>query len=415
MKELSTLENSTFCVLPWLQVGVRPSGRVRICPWIRAVLHDEQGKPLNVAQADWSRLLASSDLEKIKHKMLRGERVEACVRCYDLEATGNQSKRLVELRAHQESIAQVLEGQVTQPQILELRLGNKCNLGCISCSPDSSSFLFQEFENNQASHQQYHKSFVGSYQTMKANQTPWFERDEFWAGVIALLPGLRRLYIAGGEPTLIKQNWQMLNEAVDRGEASHILLEMSTNLTVITESQIDLLNRFQRAQVYCSFDGVGETFEYLRFPAKWSRVEENFRRLLRGAGPSLHISITPTISALSIWRLKDLYRWTELIAEEIGVRVPVDCHTLLRDPDYQSLRNLPANLKRRALDEIEALLEHYTDGYDQAQLGRVWRFIKHSAGEPELMRAGRPFIENFDRIRGRSWQSAIPEMKEIWT
>ena len=408
-------KSTTFCILPWLHLGVRPTGRVRVCTWTTSTLRDTSGRPLNIATDSLFEALDSIELKQMKEKMLAGEQVETCARCYEFERVGNKSKRLTELDVNQDRIDDVLAGKVARPEILELRLGNKCNLGCISCSPDSSSFLFQEIEKNQESLSQFESQHLGAFDSMKASSPNWYEGEEFWSDVEKLMPHIRRVYITGGEPSLIKKNWEMLANCVEKNLASKIELEISTNLTALTDLQIDILNQFFPCHIYCSLDAVGEPMEYLRYPAKWSKVEKNFFRLVEKAGDNVTIGITPTISSLSIWRLKDLYSWLDRVEEQTGHKIPLHCHTLLRDPAYQSLVNLTGSLKKKALAEVSQLMEKYDDEFNQWNLAKVKKFIEHSEGDSEVFIKGKRYIENFDRIRGLSWHSAAPELGEAWT
>lgn len=249
---------------------------------------------------------------------------------------------------------------------------------------------------------------------MRANQTEWFEQDRVWQDVRGLMPGIRRLYITGGEPTLINKNWEMLSFAIEEGYAPNIYLEISTNLTVLKDKHIEVLNRFGSCHIYCSIDATGMAFEYLRYPANWEKVERNFRRLLELSSKSVQIGVTPTISALSIWRLRDLYAWLDQIEYDTGRCIPLHCHTLLRDPAYQSLTHLPEDLKKRAIGEIDWLLAKYPDDFNQRNLKKVANFIRHGEGHPDILIEGQKYIENFDRIRGRSWREVVPELEEVW-
>lgn len=358
--------------------------------------------------------LSCKELSEMKARMLAGETVETCSRCYEFESVGNKSKRQTELEVNAGRVEDVLAGLVTKPEILELRLGNKCNLGCVSCSPDSSSFLYREVEKNLEPGGVFDDQHLGAFATMRANQTEWFEQDRVWQDVRGLMPGIRRLYITGGEPTLINKNWEMLSFAIEEGYAPNIYLEISTNLTVLKDKHIEVLNRFGSCHIYCSIDATGMAFEYLRYPANWEKVERNFRRLLELSSKSVQIGVTPTISALSIWRLRDLYAWLDQIEYDTGRCIPLHCHTLLRDPAYQSLTHLPEDLKKRAIGEIDWLLAKYPDDFNQRNLKKVANFIRHGEGHPDILIEGQKYIENFDRIRGRSWREVVPELEEVW-
>src|SRR5262249_37572682 len=123
---------------------------------------------------------------------------------------------------------------------------------------------------------------------------PWYMDDgKIFDDVLRSTDTLRRLYITGGEPLINRRVAEVLDVLIDRGAAQHINLELSTNCTHVDSATIERLKKFQRISLLLSLDAVGETYEYIRYPARWSVVDANVRRLKSERG--LECSVPPVV------------------------------------------------------------------------------------------------------------------------
>ena len=85
-------------------------------------------------------------MKNVRKQMLNNEMPPSCMKCYKEEDAGHMSKRYWETEYWsrrvdmEEVIAETAEDGSIPPKIryLDLRLGSKCNLKCIMCSPHDS-------------------------------------------------------------------------------------------------------------------------------------------------------------------------------------------------------------------------------------------------------------------------------------
>ena len=101
---------------------------------------------------------------------------------------------------------------------LELRLGNQCNLKCLTCWSVSSSLVYNERvdivkkdilrDNELGWLEPIWKEEIKSVDNYNIDE--WYETETFYSNIRKMAPNLRRLYTTGGEPTLIKANYKML-------------------------------------------------------------------------------------------------------------------------------------------------------------------------------------------------------------
>jgi sulfatase maturation enzyme AslB (radical SAM superfamily) len=307
----------------------------------------------------------------------------------------------------------VLNGETVNIAELELRLGNMCNIGCISCSPLSSNYFIREIEKYQPDLSKFEKKIGYHYSFLKDKEFDWFKDKNFWNTIEKHLPDITYIYLAGGEPTIIKENWEFLERVIELGYSKNIKLGISTNLTNMNKRHIEIYNSFKTCFVYCSIDGVNEVNDYVRYPSKWSQVEKNLQQLISNSNDTVEIKVVPVISILTIWKLPELWNYIEELKNKVNPKVSITSHTLLRDPAWLSLQNLPREGKLKALEIINKMLnEKKVD----VEIKKIQKYLESSLdiGNTEEFYQGRQYIEEFEKMRENSWEYAIPELKDLW-
>ena len=88
----------------------------------------------------------------------------------------------------------------------------------------------------------------------------------------------KRIDFYGGEPWLIQEHWDTLSKMVELGYSKDCILHYTTNGTVFKSKQVDLLKQTKTVSIQLSIDGIGNRFEYQRYPGKWSVIENNIKR-----------------------------------------------------------------------------------------------------------------------------------------
>lgn len=396
------MKSETFCILPWMHLALKADGSFRPCAqYIGSVAADSQ----TLSEA-WN----ADSYNAIRAAMLAGEKVEGCVRCYDLESKGVQSKRRSEFLRHQGEFESIQDHWQKGPLSIDLRADNICNSGCIICFPHSSSFLESEIRKNPQAN--FHPSFHDWVEKVDASK----RREQFVAKTNMFkseVGNLKYIYIAGGEPFLSKRAMEFIQAQVNLGQAKEQVLKISTNLTMIKEEHISLLNQFMAVELYISVDGVRELYEYIRYPCKWSQLESSLELLMNKKSEQVKVEFTPTISIFNIFGLKDLFIWRNQIAEKYG-SIPIVCHSLLYGPAPLSAAALPMEMKKDAIAEIESLDISLSE-FDRKQLRRVVDFLQESKPDIETIRQGQAHVEAFDKIRGNSWKEITPHLSDAYS
>jgi len=329
------------CLAPWVHAHLSSLGDFTPCCEIPA-LAKVDGATL---ASHWN----SEAMAKVRLAMLADEALDICGKCYEKESAGATSYRKVFNDRYSDLAGRLdqtrpdgtLSDEI-QPVDLDLRFSNLCNFRCRSCWHGSSSRWYSDALALGWT--------AGSSPIIDAGA----DRSSTLAGVLALLPQLRSLYFAGGEPLLMEEHYTILEEALRLGR-SDIELDYNTNLSELSlgnRSVLDLWQRFPRVVVAASADGMGAVGELMRKGMDWKRFEENVLAV-RAQCPHVKLLLAVTVSVLNIFHLADFYRHAH---EALGFD-----HRFIRVKPLQvglhyNIQMLPTELKQRAANVLRKFI-----------------------------------------------------------
>src|SRR5262249_37608560 len=226
-----------------------------------------------------------------------------------------------------------------------------------------------------------------------AKDGPWYMDDtKIFEDVFRNIGTLERLLITGGEPLINDRVAEMLEYLVQRKACEHIDLELSTNCTHIDTTAIERFRKFRNISLYLSLDGIGETYEYIRYPARWSTVEANVRKLREMLGRSC--IVTPVIQIYTILGLPDVCRFADSLDLEVGTNV-------LYYPSRLSVHTLPPKARKFAAAK---LLEYHDTNCRVGQKAFVLWLAQYldratTPPDPNLIREFMVFTNDLDVTR----------------
>jgi radical SAM protein with 4Fe4S-binding SPASM domain len=228
----------------------------------------------------------------------RDDRHAACRRCYDAEDEGIKSKRQLDIEKLSDSF--VYDKRAEPPiKNFEMTFGNLCNLACRICFPFYSSKWATE---------------KGKIEDKKYPIYTWHQDKEIMKSVVEAIKEVERITIVGGEPFLteIKEHQDFLQHFTDTGQAKKMTLHYTTNGTTFPAPDVlDLLKNFKGVDIQISIDGIGDQFEYNRWPGKWDQLYPNIKKYQKLADQmdNLVLSVSHTISAFTIYYVEEFVLW----------------------------------------------------------------------------------------------------------
>ena len=327
------MKTKSFCVLPFNSLATTPGGTLRICcnsDTNLNVIRKADGTRYKVYKDDLVEAWNSEDYKTIRRQMLNGDKPKMCLRCWKEEDAGLESARH---RFNDKWYADTKNYSVDQEfkiEYLDLRLGNLCNLKCRMCNPYSSNQWIKEWEL-------LGNSWQSEEELAWLSKLEWPTYYKLWESLLSAVDSIEEIYLTGGEPTIIKEQYKLLNYLIEEGKARNIKLKYNTNLTNIPEELVELWKHFYFVQLNCSIDGVGELNRYIRYPSNWDAIIENF--LYFRTWPNIYIEIHCTVQLYNILTLDQFVEYF------IGYDHLLYFNILDR-PSYLNIQILPTELKK---------------------------------------------------------------------
>lgn len=370
----------------------------------------------------------SEEMRGIRMSMLEGRAVEECVVCHDQASRGLYTMRDMYNKQHLEDIlprieeARTMQGALSvPPTIWDLSTGNTCNLACRICSPTNSSKMETEFK----------KSPVELKEPLKVLADDWAKKkviyendpDYFKEIVLKYAGSIESLKFQGGEPTVLPSFWETLEALVQSGDAPRISLMAFTNATRIDAEKTKILNHFKSGVLLCSIDAYGEENEFLRYPSKWSDIENSLQKLSLLTA-NWKVVLKSAISHYNCLSYDRLLIWADRFFKAHIPRSEFNVHEVVF-PSHLRTDLVPLELRRRAWQRIENfmasswLLNESTLRESSRQSLSELKRILLMPDLPEaearpLKSSARIAIHNFDEIRSQKASMLFPHLSEIF-
>jgi hypothetical protein len=294
-------------------------------------------------------------IDTLAESMLQGNTNSACKRCYSDEDRNLMSERIRYLLDYPESVLLQLEQTSINEFTIGMKFSNLCNSACRSCSQYDSSLWSSTFgvpassllENDLSDNPVYWQHITSAI-LKKYKELSEIESFKFYINVI------------GGETLLQKGFYKLIDWLIDQGIASSIILRITTGLTVSIDKDTAIkLLKFKKIVFNLSIDTVGENFQYVRWPTKFSKIETMLAdlNLLYVTNPTkIELRITPVFSINNIFYIKDYLDWwlSWMTAHQQLVISPIN----LYQPQYFDLCILPDPYRQNLLDILQSLNDH---------------------------------------------------------
>ena len=345
-------------------------------------------------------------MKDLRQRFLNGEKPEVCNDCWKEEAAGRVSKRL-NAKTRLNYLSQIKEVNYNDlnPQhihYMDLKLGNICNFQCRVCGSFSSSKLAKEeisFASPSARHLQ------PAHEFMKYGKWPR-QSPRFWEDIKSLLPGILYFEITGGEPFLIQQQFDLLQIAVDQGEAHHIEVHYNTNGSTFPENAEEIWKHFKRVEIAFSIDNVGKRFEYERKNGKWPQTLEVIRRIndmkYRLNRPDEHeiaTQICLTVNAQNVYYLEELCEWA--LTQDFDYFY----FNMLHHPEAMNISHMTNEAKQLIINKWR--FGKFTPEH-RYEIDRIINFMRNGESSDGKDFAKRMF--QFDTSRGEDFAELYPEV-----
>jgi len=333
-------DSKTFCMYPWIHLHAIPTGEAYPC------CHSVGcGTVGNVKNNTLEEIWTAEPMQTLRDDMLNERPNATCQRCYEQEESGFFSGRRSANKHHGHHIKK-LEKTPFEMTYWDIRFSNLCNLSCRSCGHIFSSSWYQD-----------QAKLAGGDWKDKNKVLKYAGRAELdmWEQLTPHLNYVEQIYFAGGEPLLMIEHYNILEELLKRGR-TNVRLIYNTNFThtdLKGRSVFEYWKQFKSVAVGASLDASGTRGEYIRKGTDWAVVEQNRRDMMRIC-PQVDFYISPTLSIMNALHLPDFHRdWVEQ-----GLLKPQDLNVnILQDPSHYRIDIATAEYKQQIKQKFEQHIE----------------------------------------------------------
>jgi len=404
--------NKSFCILPFVHTHLNTEGDVYPCcvGWNA----QRTSKIGDLKDASLEELFNSEKMKQLRKDMVAGNRrPEFCDACYKREDAGFHSARHGNnddyLEVEKNIVDSMREDGYLEPIIRswDIRFSNLCNLKCRTCGDVYSTTWSAEnlkFDGRATGHL---KSIPENFSDPLENQ----------------YQNVDKIYFAGGEPLIMAEHFNVLDNLVSSGRSKEIKLVYNTNMTKLNYENKDLIEywkSFKEVVLGMSIDGYGHRAEYIRNGVSWNQIEKNIKKIVdvtrEHKNISYHYSVT--VSIFNIYSLTDLHKYFY----EAGMMADSGAFLLniLLGPTYYEIKNLSDSLKNEIKLKIEDHLSWLTEHKKTNEHGHCYKsyesLISYLEKEscPEDVSKFVIETEKIDSRRNQSFEKTFPEYREWW-
>ena len=372
--------NKSFCIFPFIELLANNGSTTVCCRSFKEITR----------LADLTDFQNDPHYNKIRDKMIAGELVpDHCSFCYKLENQGILSARVQETvewanRLGLKSLDDVRK--IQQPAYYEVRPSNICNLQCRTCDPQFSHLIAKE------------------YKTLKFINVDQSEL-EYTNFDFINFTNLKKLYVAGGEPTAMIEFYDFLDRCIENKQTDFELL-INTNGTKLSDRFKEQLTHFRLVTFIISIDGYHSLNHYIRWPSDWARVMSNTEYLYE----NFSIAINVTVSIYNILTLHELLSFLD----SNFPRAIVHCQFAETPNDIMSATNFPypdlvvdniASITNLNCYKNDKLLSSFIDGI-------LAHYSHNHTVDLEKLRAFFEFNDKLDSSRNIALKDYIPELEQ---
>ncbi|MBF0168527.1 MAG: twitch domain-containing radical SAM protein [Alphaproteobacteria bacterium] len=236
----------------------------------------------------------------------------------------------------------------------------------------------------------------------------WWGQNPFVFGELMKNPhSLRRLILQGGEPLVNPATDEIMNQLVSFGVAQDIDLEIVSNFTILRDQTLDNLSRFKNIELEASVDGIGAVYEYIRFPGKWHKIEENLARAK--LVPNIKLYFVVAVQAYNLLDVANILDY----CDRQGIRC--SAHFLV-GPIYLNVLVLPQSVRQLAVERLKSCRDRAEHKWIKDMAAYLINFLEQKMPIQYCDQIANfmQYTNDLDVSRGQSLNKTLPELVEAF-
>jgi sulfatase maturation enzyme AslB (radical SAM superfamily) len=321
------LTNGTFCPLPWTGLMYNTDGKVKNC--IRSA-----GDLGNIQDHSIQDILHGPINLDTQQRMLNDQPGQDCHTCYSLENKKSGfdiiSDRIFYIRELKQVPLTTYQLGQHDLHTIDVRWTNLCNFACVYCSSAFSSRWADELATTMV-------------------RPSLAQVDEFKKYIFDHASTLKHVYMAGGEPLLMKENLELLT--LLKKVNPEVNLRVNTNLSKTDTRVFEAICEFKNVHWTVSVESLEQEFEYIRFGGRWTDFLDNLQTITQ---------LEHKISFNMLWFLLNYDSIFDCVdyLKQIGFHnnsfiIGALLGPEAQGPEYLNIRNLPENMLKLLENKLQ--------------------------------------------------------------
>lgn len=313
------LTNPYFCPIPWTGLMYNFDGTVKNC--IRSAA------PIgNITQMPIENILLGQQNQRAQHAIENYDPVQTCQPCYHLER-GKSGHDIISDRIFYLRELKTLPVTTYTPgnfdlQTIDVRWTNLCNFACVYCGPEFSS--------------RWSAELGVSIPTPSPEQ-----QQDFKHYILEQAHKLKHVYLAGGEPLLMKENLELLDRL-----SPDVTIRVNTNLSKTDTRVFERICEFKNVHWTVSVETLTQEFEYIRYGANWKDFVDNLQQIQQ---------LDHKITFNMLWFLLNYDSVFDCVdyLKKLGFHNNSFVIGALLGPEYLNIRHLPKHVLQLLATKLE--------------------------------------------------------------
>jgi sulfatase maturation enzyme AslB (radical SAM superfamily) len=371
------LTNPYFCPIPWTGLMYNFDGKVKNC------IRSDRSMPIgNLQDTPIQNIVGGDENTNRQQRILDCKPVESCQTCYDLERGKKGfdiiSDRIFYIRELKKVPLETYQARNFDLQTIDVRWSNLCNFACVYCSSEFSSKWADELKIHPL--------------------TPSIEQlEKFEQYIYNHAHNLRHVYLAGGEPLLMKENLALLQKL-----NPEVQLRINTNLSKVDTKVFDAVCQFKNVHWTISAETLADEFEYIRYGGNWADFLDNLNTIN---------GLNHKISFNMLWFLLNYNSVFDFVdhMKSLGFHNNSFIIGALLNPLYLNIRHLPDNV----LNLLKKKLEHRLNENPGYHLEDSYRNMLHYISLPFTKDLKNSF-EQLEKLNQRRGLDSSKVFKELY-
>jgi len=281
-----------------------------------------------------------------------------------------------------------IKESLSGPQRIDLLFDRSCNLACLYCGPNSSTYWQKYNQENKLPQKIKFQNTTTKYKIFEILQN-------------LNLENIKQIQFCGGE-TLLGNTYletaKFISETIPKKAKQNFEIAFQTNGTQPWRDEFyEIFESFKLVKIDISLDCTGKRFEYSRWPASWNQVTENILEFREKAPVNVMFLFQEVATNMSLFYIGENERWTQ---------------ENFKDNKVSDLTTHNVQLCLSNFYDVNIITQEYVDAIKNTNL---INYLQPDWTEnPSKIKEFLKEVSLHDSIRNLDWKTTYPEVADFF-